>query len=350
MSIIEKALAKQKLRAAEAMTESQKQPHDTLDDGMAAAHSAQPTAHAVESPISQAFLNSDKPEQVTPSAPSAPQIRLNQPNQVMKAHDIEVEQPAPKQANQAHSATELGSLEFDFPHLKQQGFLVDSNERSQTHEEFRFVKRRVLKTAFGPLKDTLTHSNLVLVTSTHSNEGKTYTAINLALSIAMEQEKTVLLVDADVLNPSICLALGVKVKLGLIDYLLSKTSSLQDIIYNTNIPNLRLMPAGAKHHLTSELLASERMESLANELADRYSDRVIIFDAPPLLGINETQALTSFVGQQLVVVEENKTPLHNLESAISLLNHERAIGLVLNKSVQSKNLYAGYGYQYAENQ
>ncbi|MCE2572182.1 XrtA-associated tyrosine autokinase [Motilimonas eburnea] len=265
------------------------------------------------------------------------------PEAVLKA----TSQSAPRPA---HQASELQSLNLNLNKLKQQGFLVDSNERSQTHEEFRFVKRRVLKTAFGPLKDTLPNANLVLLTSALSNEGKTHTALNLALSIAMEPEKTVLLVDADVLSPSICHTLGVRAGVGLIDYLLGKTSTLQEIIYNTNIPNLRIMPAGGKHHLTSELLASERMANLASELAERYSDRVIIFDAPPLLGINETQALTSLVGQQLVVVEENKTPLHSLESAISLLNADRAIGLVLNKSVQTKNLYAGYGYQYAENQ
>ncbi|MCE2594191.1 XrtA-associated tyrosine autokinase [Motilimonas cestriensis] len=330
MSIIEKALAKKKQRAAEASVDNQHEPGQTAD-----------TNSAINTDINASTLNASSP--------------VSQPIQAVadtttSAAKAKSASDSTAVVNKAHDSSELQNLSLDLHDLKQRGYLVDSNERSKTHEEFRFVKRRVLKTAFGPLKDTLTHSNLVLVTSTLSNEGKTFTAINLALSIAMEQEKTVLLVDADVLNPSICNALGVQVKAGLIDYLLGKTSSLQEIIYNTNIPNLRLMPAGRKHHLTSELLASERMESLANELAERYSDRVIIFDAPPLLGINETQALTSFVGQQLVVVEENKTPLHSLESAISLLNQDRAIGLVLNKSVQTTNLYAGYGYQYAENQ
>ncbi|MCE0556620.1 XrtA-associated tyrosine autokinase [Motilimonas sp. E26] len=321
MSIIEKALAKKKQRAAETIAEHQHKATQSVD---------------IESDRN---LNKSAAVQSTETAISPAPVKQTKP-----------ESHATPAVDKAHHSSELQSLTFDLYKLKQQGYLVDSNERSNTHEEFRFVKRRVLKTAFGPLKDTLTHSNLVLVTSTLSNEGKTFTAMNLALSIAMEQEKTVLLVDADVLNPSVCNEFGVQVQAGLIDYLLGKTSSLKEIIYNTNIPNLRLMPAGRKHHLTSELLASERMESLANELAERYSDRVIIFDAPPLLGINETQALTSFVGQQLVVVEENKTPLHSLESAISLLNQDRAIGLVLNKSVQTKNLYAGYGYQYAENQ
>ncbi len=343
MSIIEKALAKQQQRADELAKQQAQEQLSSPDSSVGQTHANSPES---SNTIAVATASS------TDKASVAPTTSHDESETPAKAtarpKDLATEKPAVPRT--AHQASELQSLSLNLNKLKQQGFLVDSNERSQTHEEFRFVKRRVLKTAFGPLKDTLPNANLILLTSALSNEGKTRTAINLALSIAMEPEKTVLLVDADVLSPSICHTLGVRAGVGLIDYLLGKTSTLQEIIYNTNIPNLRIMPAGGKHHLTSELLASERMASLASELAERYADRVIIFDAPPLLGINETQALTSFVGQQLVVVEENKTPLHSLESAISLLNADRAIGLVLNKSVHTKNLYAGYGYQYAENQ
>ncbi|MFO6424957.1 XrtA-associated tyrosine autokinase [Motilimonas sp. KMU-193] len=345
MSIIEKALAKKQQHADElAKQQAQDQADASPSEVTQTVTNSEQTSDSQNKVANPATLNTAPPSNpVSSSSPAS----TAQPQQTNKDAPPTPYQPSPRPA---HQASELQSLNLNLNHLKQQGFLVDSNERSQTHEEFRFVKRRVLKTAFGPLKDTLPNANLVLLTSALSNEGKTHTAINLALSIAMEPEKTVLLVDADVLSPSICHTLGVRAGVGLIDYLLGKTSTLQEIIYNTNIPNLRIMPAGGKHHLTSELLASERMASLASELAERYADRVIIFDAPPLLGINETQALTSFVGQQLIVVEENKTPLHSLETAISLLNADRAIGLVLNKSVQTKNLYAGYGYQYAENQ
>ncbi len=248
----------------------------------------------------------------------------------------------------AVTGSETQTLDIDQALLSENELFITEQSRSILHNEFRFVKRRILQTAFGPQGEELEHPNLIMISSANKNEGKTFTALNLALSIALEQDKTVLLIDADVLKPSICNQLHVKADVGLVDYLLGETTDLQSILYNTNIPHLRIMPSGTKHHLTNELLASEKMEELSRELACRYPDRIILFDAPPLLGINETQALTSIVGQQLIVVEENKTKVSDLESAISLLNKDRAIGLVLNKANQRQNGYFGNGYQYTD--
>lgn len=233
--------------------------------------------------------------------------------------------------------------------LNERGFIYGSESAHHIQEEFRHIKRKLLNNAFGLMAKTLNNSNLIMVSSSHPNEGKTFVAINLALSIALEQDKTVLLVDADVLRPSIHKELEFESKNGLLEYLLSEVSSLSDIIYSTNINNLKLIPAGKPHHLTNELLASERMEKLATELAERYPDRIVIFDCPPILGVTETPVLSSLVGQALIVVEESKTKTDDVKTAVSQLNSDIALGLVMNKTIRSKKeIYGYYGYGYGK--
>jgi protein-tyrosine kinase len=233
--------------------------------------------------------------------------------------------------------------------LNERGFIYSPDSAHHIQEEFRHIKRKLLNNAFGLASKTLHNSNLIMVTSSHPNEGKTYVAINLALSIALEQNKTVLLIDADVLRPSLHRELEFEMKQGLLEYLLAEVSSLSDIIYSTNIDNLKLIPAGKPHYLTNELLASERMESLAKELAERYPDRVVIFDCPPIIGVTETPLLSDLVGQALVVVEESKTKTEDVKTAVSQLNSDIALGLVMNKTIRSKkDIYGYYGYGYGK--
>jgi protein-tyrosine kinase len=231
--------------------------------------------------------------------------------------------------------------------LNERGFIYSPDSAHHIQEEFRHIKRKLINNAFGLASKTLHNSNLIMVTSSHPNEGKTYVAINLALSIALEQNKTVLLIDADVLRPSLHRELEFDSKKGLLEYLLSEVSSLSDIIYSTNIENLKLIPAGKPHHLTNELLASARMADLAKELAERYPDRIVIFDCPPIIGVTETPVLSDLVGQALVVVEESKTKTDDVKTAVSQLNSDIALGLVMNKTIRSKkDVYGYYGYGY----
>ena len=233
--------------------------------------------------------------------------------------------------------------------LINKGFIYGANSTHHIQEEFRHIKRTLLNNAFGGAAKTLHHSNLIMVSSSNPNEGKTFISINLALSIALEQDKTVLLIDADVLRPSIHKELEFEMKKGLLEYLLSEVSSLSDIIYSTNINNLKIIPAGKPHHLTNELLASERMEVLAKELAERYPDRIVIFDCPPILGVTETPVLSDLVGQAVIVVEESKTKINDIKLAVSQLNKEIATGFIMNKTIRSKkDGYGYYGYGYGK--
>jgi len=256
---------------------------------------------------------------------------------------------ADERAPRAESAVRRNYVNIDLERLAEQNFVAIATERKQIYEEYRVIKRKLINNAFGPLSSTLHHPNLILVSSTRPGEGKTFTSINLALSIALEQDKTVLLVDADVLRPNVSRTLGVKHPVGLTDYLSSDKYQVSDILLSTNVERLKVITAGRPHHLSTELLASDKMLELVAEFASRYRDRIVIFDAPPLLGVNETAVVAGMCGQAVVVLEENATRLHELEKALSLLPQDLAVGFVMNKSRQSLEQGYGYGY-YAHNQ
>lgn len=270
-------------------------------------------------------------------------------NTVIGKTDVNTEPSLPKKEYEPEISPENSETDIfiNGEDLLSRGYMFDAGTRKVTQEEFRQIKRKLLNNAFGAASSTLKNSNLIMVTSSNPNEGKTFIAINLALSIALEQDKTVLLVDADVLRPSINRELNFDSKKGLLEYLLGEIDVLGDIMYSTNIPNLKIIPSGEPHHLTNELLASNRMEELAQELAERYPDRVVIFDCPPILGVTETPVLSNLMGQAVIVVEESKTRLEHVKKAASTLNEDIATGIVMNKTLKTtKDLYGYYGYGY----
>jgi protein-tyrosine kinase len=235
---------------------------------------------------------------------------------------------------------------IDFDMLEQKGFVSTNTERRLINEEYRAIKRKLLDNAFGPLSKSLKNSNIIMVTSSRPGEGKTFTAINLALSIALEQDKTVLLVDADVLRPNVMKTLELENKQGLMEYLLGEKENISEVMCRTSLDNLRIISAGKSHHLSTELLASQRMFDAVEEFANRYTDRVVIVDTPPMLGINETTILANLAGQAIVVTEEAKTKLVDIQNAVKQLNPDMAIGFIVNKSEQNTTDSASYGYYY----
>lgn len=252
-----------------------------------------------------------------------------------------------QQAKLSKGNNVASSIEIDFALLENKGFVSTNSQRQLINEEYRAIKRKLLDNAFGPLSKSLSNSNIIMVTSSRPGEGKTFTAINLALSIALEKDKTVLLVDADVLRPNVMKTLALKDEHGLMEYLLGETVNISEVMYKTNLDNLRIIPAGKSHHLSTELLASERMFLAVEEFANRYTDRVVIVDTPPLLGINETAILANLAGQAVIVTEESKTKLIDIEQAVKQLNPRMAIGFIMNKSEKVNSDKTGYGYYYA---
>jgi exopolysaccharide/PEP-CTERM locus tyrosine autokinase len=234
---------------------------------------------------------------------------------------------------------------IDFSLLRTFGMITPDNPNSVIAEEYRHIKRPILQNAFGSNAKLIDHGQLVLVTSAVPGEGKTFTAINLALSIAMEMDKTVLLVDADMSMYGISRTLGFEPGNGLADVLFDDNTPLSKVLMTTNIPKLTIMSAGKYQSRKAELLSSDNMKRLISELAHRYSDRIIIFDAPPLMATSEAQVLASMMGQIVFVIEEGKTAQRLVHEAVSSLDQSKAIGFVLNKSRRSMvSSYGYYGY------
>ena len=233
-------------------------------------------------------------------------------------------------------------IELNFEKLKHMGIITPDADRSQLGEEMRHIKRPLLLNAFGEGALKAANSNLIMVTSARPGEGKTFTTINLALSIALERDLTVLLVDADVAKPSIARVLNYPGTAGLVDFLADRDRPLSDLILQTSLPKLRILPSGRRHAHSTELLASESMIQLVKELAQRYPDRVVLFDSPPLLATSEAAVLAGLMGQVVMVVEAGKTKREELNEALTQLNPNQYVGLVLNKS--GKPFGADYYY------
>ena len=214
-------------------------------------------------------------------------------------------------------------------------------------DEYRRIKRPLLSNAFGKSASLVDHGNLILVTSSIAGEGKTTTSVNLALSIAQERDHTVLLVDCDVNKQGVSKMLGVSSMPGLIDVLENDYFTVGDALLRTDVPELSVLAAGKRHDYVTELLASQRMSNLVEEMSSRYDDRVIIFDAPPLLPTPQTTVLASLVGQIVFVIEAGQTPQSAVEDALDMIRGDKPIGLVLNKSVgtfgRSSYYYGYYG-------
>lgn len=242
-------------------------------------------------------------------------------------------------------------LNIDLDRLERNGHVSLSGVRKGINEEYREIKRKLLANAFGPLSSTLKNSNIIMVTSGRPSEGKTFTATNLALSIASEQDKTVLLVDADVLKPNVLNTFGLQRQRGLMEYLTGEVDDIADVLYPTNVDKLKIIPAGRTHHLSTELLASQKMHETVDEFANRYPDRIVIIDTPPLIGITESAILANFAGQAVVVTEEGRSKLSDIRLSVERLNPDMAIGFVVNKVVNKDANDPGYyGYYYAQEQ
>jgi len=236
------------------------------------------------------------------------------------------------------------TLKVDLDRLRKQNIITPDGERTPIAEGFRRIKRQILANVANPKAGA--PANLVLVTSALAGEGKTFCAINLAISIALERDRTVLLVDADVARPSIPQALGLEAKKGLMDLLLDRQIDLAEVLCRTNIDRLTILPAGMAHQQATEVLASDAMRELLREMATRYHDRIIIFDSPPLLAASEAGVLASQMGQVVMVVEAGKTSEAVLKDALGRIESSNVAGLLLNKG-EAPGLeygYGGYGY------
>lgn len=235
-------------------------------------------------------------------------------------------------------------IQINWAKLIAAGFISPEDTNSQLSEEYRVIKRPLVSNALDGKNRGIARSNLILVTSSLPGEGKTFSAINLAISIANERDKQVLLIDADVAKPSVSKVLDIKKSAGLIEYLEGSVKDLADIILQTDIDGLRVIPAGKKHGYSTELLASNRMKELSVELSDRYADRIVIFDSPPLLAATQGEVLAAMVGQVVLVIEADQTQQNDVMESVRKLKGCDVVLALLNKTRHNFNLnYYGYG-------
>jgi receptor protein-tyrosine kinase len=254
--------------------------------------------------------------------------------------------PDPLSVQHTHAPSPEGRsteprLQIDLNSLRSRGFVTLDMARSQLADEFRIVKRPIMRNAFGNAR--VKNGHLVMVASALPGEGKTYTAVNLAMSLAMELDTTVVLVDGDVAHPDLPNILGVRNSPGLLELLTQDDLDLEDVLVRTNIENLSILPAGAHQPRATELLASDQMGVVLRDLSTRFPERIIVFDSPPLLPTTEARVLATHMGQILMVVAADSTRQHTVEHALEAIASCEVVLMLLNKADKT-DVGSYYGY------
>jgi protein-tyrosine kinase len=258
--------------------------------------------------------------------------------------DATANRPSNPKPNRLDDVTKREVVRIHLESLRARGFVTPDGNQTQISQEFRVIKRPLLANAFGRGVTAVKNGKRIMVTSAFPGEGKSFCAINLAMSIAAERDNKVLLVDADVARPSIPKELGITVEAGLMDWLIDGNLDISQLVLPTNVDKLMILPAGRRHQQATELLASTSMSRLLELITARYPDRVVIFDSPPLLVTTESRVLSSYMGQVVLVVESGKTSHEAVQEALATIGSSEVVGLVLNKArAAEQGYYGGYG-------
>lgn len=242
------------------------------------------------------------------------------------------------------------SIELDLAALAANNIVTPTAPRSHVADEFRVIKRPLITNARRTGSGAADHANLIMVTSAVAGEGKSFTSINLAMSIAAELDTTVMLVDADLARPSLPRMLGVPEGPGLLD-VLDGSAEMSNVLLRTNVDKLTFLRGGTPHPRATELLASEAMRRLLDDMARRYADRIIVFDSPPLLLTTEARTLAINMGQIVFVVRAGKTQQSAVANAIATIENCPQKMILLNQTrAKAHGAYGeyglGYGYGY----
>ena len=252
---------------------------------------------------------------------------------------------ARRKESSGDTTTSTRIIPIDLDGLRSVGLLPPAHQERELAQQYRQIKRPLINYALGRGVERLPEGNLVMIASAVPGEGKTFTSVNLALSMRLEEDVTVLLVDGDVVNPRLSQILGAADARGLLDVIKDPSISLSSAILQTDVPGLTFLPAGHQDPNATELLASARMQEVVSQLAAQDPSRLVLFDSAPLLLTTESHALTEVAGQILLVVRADQTPQHVVLEAIETLAESKSVSLVLNQSM--KQPHAGYYYRYA---
>ncbi len=244
---------------------------------------------------------------------------------------VPAQEPAPPPAVIEGSANAIAlggeAVDVDFNRLRERGFIDPNGQASALAEEFRIVKRQVLEAA--RLAGTGL-SRRILITSPHPDEGKTFCAVNLALSLAAEQDLEVVLIDADIANPCIKEVFGLLERAGLMDVLADPENRVERHVLKTDIDGLWLLPPGRQASHASEALSSRSTAHMFERLTAQAPNRIVLIDSPPALAASPAAELAKHVGQTILVARADRTGKSALEDAAQLLGACPDIKLVLN--------------------
>ena len=272
-------------------------------------------------------------------------------NTAVPVAPLSAKPPAAGNADEAGVNPAIKQVRLDFRALRQNGMITPDNLSSALSNEFRGIKRKLLQKVRDP-KTRAAVNNLIMVTSSLPGEGKTFSSINLALSLAAERGLHVLLIDADVIRPSVGNMFVSPASEGLTDLLSGKVKQVSDVMYRcVDVPNLSVIFSGNAKTNSPELLSSGQMANLCHELSARYPDRVIVLDTPPVLASAEPAILATYVHQLIMVVSADQTDKHQLRKALEAVSSCKNISLLFNKAPRwdetEYNSYYGYGYNAA---
>src|SRR5215469_4516587 len=238
-------------------------------------------------------------------------------------------------------------LLLDRGRLASYGITLPSAGRSRTVEEFRLIKRNLMTqlSQSNSIVDQRS-TRIIMVTSARPGEGKTFISLNLALAFASERDVKALLVDVDTQHSSLKTILGISSELGIVD-VLAGNHELSEVLIQTNIPNLMVLPSGRGGPHVPELFSSNQMAILMAEMTRRFADRYIIIDTPPCMASSDAAALAPLVGQIVFIVEAHHTQQMEIEASLSMLSACSRISLLLNKSdTMASEHFGSYEYYY----
>lgn len=240
---------------------------------------------------------------------------------------------------------------LDLNAMVEGGLLAPEAESRAIETQFRSLKRPLMQKLFArkgvPDGDPAPRRS-IMVTSALPGDGKTFTSMNLALSMALERDHFVILVDGDVAKPHITRALGLGADPGLLDLIDARSTDVEAMLVPTDMPGLCILPVGRQSHQATEMLASDGMRNVIDTLEALHSRTIVLVDSPPLLVTSEARVLASLFDQVVLVVRAGGTPKEAVMDAINLVGEGPEINLVLNQALHAgTGAYYGYGARYA---
>jgi protein-tyrosine kinase len=238
-------------------------------------------------------------------------------------------------------------VKVDREALRASGLLPPVDHERMLADQYRAIKRPLLRAAFesqeqreGP------PPQLIMIASALPGDGKTFTGVNLAMSMARETDHSVLLVDGDVVKPHLSKLFGIDREPGLLDVLADEKMDIRSVILPTDIPGLSLVPAGTASETATEMLASARMSEVLQQLVSWNPSGIVLFDSLPILLTSEARVLSALMGQIVMVIKAGETPQQAVSDALEALGADKKVWLVLNQAETSGPLGYYYGSQY----